>query len=290
MERIITPLMWQKDIKNRARSESIGNDFILVDDFSMLPLFNYPFKLDMLVVMVCTKGTVRGTIDMQPYHLVAPFMITVHPNQILYYEYVSEDFAGHCLIFSKDFSAEIHPHLNERLPIATAIRKKPYVQLDDRGIRFIRKFLFVLNRFMAMTDNPYRLEMIKHLTMISYYMTRPSFENIIEQAKPDRQALLAENFTTLVRENYRMQRETAFYADKLCLSPKYLSEAVKAATGKSVPKWIDDCVILEAKALLKSTNMTIQQISEEMNFPSQSFFGKYFKRNTGMSPKEYRGK
>jgi AraC-like DNA-binding protein len=222
--------------------------------------------------------------------LSAPFIIIVYPNQILNYESVSEDFAGQCLIFSKNFSAEVQPHIDERLPIAAAIREKPYTQLDNQGLKFIRKLLFTLKKFMAMTGNPYRLEMIKHLTMVSYYMTRPSFENILEPEKPSRQAFLVENFTTLVRENYRMQRETAFYADKLCLTPKYLSEVIKSASGKSVPEWIDDYVILEAKALLKSTNMTIQQISEELNFPSQSFFGKYFKRNTGMSPKAYREK
>jgi AraC-like DNA-binding protein len=56
----------------------------------------------------------------------------------------------------------------------------------------------------------------------------------------------------------------------------------------SAKKWIDDYVIWETKALLKSTNMTVQQISDELNFPSQSFFGKYFKRLVGLSPLEYR--
>jgi AraC-like DNA-binding protein len=293
MERTVTPLTWQKDIKyvkEKAKGKSVGNDFILLDDFSMLPLFNYPFKLDMLVVMACTKGTVRGTIDMQPYNLFAPFVIIVQPKQILSYEYVSEDFAGSCLIFSNDFSIEVQPRLNERLPIAAAIREKPYIQLGSQDMQFIRKFLFTLKKVMALTENPYRLEMIKHLTMVAYYMARPRIENIIEPTKPSRQVLLIEKFTIFVRENYRTQRKTAFYADKLCLTPKYLSETVKSATGKSVSGWIDDYVILETKALLKSTNMTIQQISEELNFPSQSFFGKYFKRNVGMSPKEYREK
>jgi AraC-like DNA-binding protein len=176
------------------------------------------------------------------------------------------------------------------LPVAAAIREKPYIRLDSQSMKFVRKFLFTLKKFMTMTENPYRLEMIKHLMIVSYYMVRPNFENVIAPAKPSRQALLIEKFTALVRENYRMQRKTAFYADKLCLTPKYLSEVVKAATGKSVSDWIDDYVILETKALLKSTNMTVQQIGDELNFPSQSFFGKYFKRNAGVSPREYRGK
>jgi AraC-like DNA-binding protein len=69
-----------------------------------------------------------------------------------------------------------------------------------------------------------------------------------------------------------------------------LSKVIKATGGKPANDWIDDHVVLEAKALLKSTNMTIEQISDALHFPSQSFFGKYFKRVTGLSPREYKGR
>jgi len=81
-----------------------------------------------------------------------------------------------------------------------------------------------------------------------------------------------------------------FYANKLCVTSKHLSKVVKATGGKPASDWFDEHVALEAKAFLKSTNMTVEQISEELNFPSQSFFGKYFKRVTGFSPSEYKGK
>jgi len=67
-----------------------------------------------------------------------------------------------------------------------------------------------------------------------------------------------------------------------------MSRTLRETSGKSANDLIYEHVTLEAKALLKSTSMTIQQISDELNFPSQSFFGKYFKRVTGMSPKEYK--
>jgi AraC-like DNA-binding protein len=84
------------------------------------------------------------------------------------------------------------------------------------------------------------------------------------------------------------ERSIGFYADKLCLTPKYLT--IKEMSGKLAGEWIDDYVMLEAKVLLKSTNMTVQQISERLNFTTQSHFGTYFKRLAGVSPKEYRGK
>ena len=92
----------------------------------------------------------------------------------------------------------------------------------------------------------------------------------------------------VVMENYKQERSVSFYADKLCVTAKYLSLVVKNVSGKSAGDWIDEYVILEAKALLKSSNMTIQEIADVLNFANQSFFGKYFKHHTGVSPKEYR--
>lgn len=98
------------------------------------------------------------------------------------------------------------------------------------------------------------------------------------------------DFSKEVQLFYRKERKVLYYADRLHLSASYLSTVVKRISGKTAAEWIDDYVVLEAKALLKSTKLTIQQISDELNFPSQSFFGKYFKRITGLSPKEYREK
>jgi AraC-like DNA-binding protein len=79
-----------------------------------------------------------------------------------------------------------------------------------------------------------------------------------------------------------------FYADKMHLSPKYLSAVVKKVSGQTPSNWIDGLVIMEAKNLLKYSEMNIQEIAYQMNFPNQSFFGKYFKQRTGMTPSTYR--
>ena len=291
MEKKVTPISWQSDIINNAKSAAtIGNDIILIDDFTNIstPIFNYPFKLDMLFIVVCTKGVVNGMIDFKPYSLSAPFVTIILPNQILQYEYISKDFVGYCLVVSERFAPEMLPSINKQMSMATAIKEKPYSQLHPESMPAIQRYFWAIKEIMMMTDNPYRLEMFKHLTMMFFYMAYPYFQKHIETTAQTRQSLLTEQFTKLVRENYRCERETAFYADKLDLTPKYLSQVIKSATGKSVSGWIEDFVMLEAKALLKSTNMTIQQISNELNFPSQSFFGKYFKRQTGMSPRMYR--
>ena len=97
-----------------------------------------------------------------------------------------------------------------------------------------------------------------------------------------------ERFMSLVAENFKTQRDIGFYADKLCVTSKYLSTMLKQETGMTALDWIERHVVLYAKSCLSSTSMTIQEISDELDFPSQSVFGKYFKRVEGMSPKAYR--
>jgi AraC-like DNA-binding protein len=147
----------------------------------------------------------------------------------------------------------------------------------------------MLKKTLQIEDLSVRREMVKYLTLAFYYaLTYQS--HILSKSEPQsKQGILLNRFMNLVQENFREQREVGFYADRLCLTPKYLLKVIRDNSGSSAGEWIDNYVALEAKALLKSTNMTIQQISEELNFPSQSFFGKYFKRIVGVSPKEYRG-
>ena len=103
-----------------------------------------------------------------------------------------------------------------------------------------------------------------------------------------RSKMIFEQFIRLVGEHHMKYRNVGFYADKLCLTPKYLSKLIKGASGKSAPEWIDSYVILEAKNLLKYSDITIKEIVYRLNFPNQSVFYKFFKARTGMTPSEYR--
>jgi len=96
------------------------------------------------------------------------------------------------------------------------------------------------------------------------------------------------DFLAMVENEYRSQRRLDYYADKLGRNVKYLSRHIKEETGHNATDWIDRCVILDAQAQLLSTKKTILEISDTLGFSSQSFFGKYFKRVAGVSPKEYR--
>ena len=103
-----------------------------------------------------------------------------------------------------------------------------------------------------------------------------------------RQEELFKLFIQAIHEHCTRQREVSFYADKLCISSRYLSTVVQNVTGTTAKSIIDRHVILEIKAMLKSTTLSIQEISNHLHFPDSSFFGRYFKKHTGMSPLKYR--
>ena len=97
-----------------------------------------------------------------------------------------------------------------------------------------------------------------------------------------------ERLIKLLTEHYREERSVEFYAEKMHISSKHFSRVIRNFTGKSVHQWIDEFVALEIKNLLKYSTMSVQQISNELNFPNPSFMGQYFKRITGLTPGEYR--
>ena len=111
---------------------------------------------------------------------------------------------------------------------------------------------------------------------------------VSQEAGNSRKRTVFEQFMKLVSENYSEHRRMDFYADKLCLTPKYLSKMVKEISGKSAPEWIDSYVMLEAKQLLKYSDMPVKEIVYRLNFTNQTVFYKYFKAHSGMTPTEYR--
>lgn len=113
-------------------------------------------------------------------------------------------------------------------------------------------------------------------------------EDADEQLRPrSRRVLYTHEFVRLVRKYFRMEHSVRFYANKLCISPKYLSLVVKETSGRTAAEIIDEYLLLEAKNLLRFSGKNIQQVAYELNFSNQSSFGKYFKHLTGLSPSEF---
>jgi len=285
MKKNIRLFDWQEDIEDE-KVTSIDNDLILLEKPIIKSTFEYPFKVDVITAQICLSGKTEGYINLKPYISAAPSLTIMLPDQILQNKYMSEDFSGLFIVLSKKFVNSLN--IQSGAPLFMSINDNPVIPLTDNELKSITTYYNMLKESVQNVDNPYRIETAKYLTMAFFYGTGYAFHNVSENKSKSKHEILIDKFLKLVKENYKQERAIAFYADKLCLTPKYLSSLIKANSGQSANDWIDKYVILEAKALLKSTNMTAQQVSDELNFPSQSFFGKYFKRLTDMSPREYK--
>jgi len=283
------PFNWRSELEN-IPVYSIDDDVILLDKPEISSTYQYPFKMDVTVSIICIKGKAEGTVDLKPYTITDSCMFIILPGQIIEYKSMSEDFMGLFLVMSNKFTNSLIPNASERLPLFLYVRDNPVLPLNKETLDGMTLYFNMLKRIIREKDHPYRLEVARHLTLAFFYGASVDFHKLVDNKKKTHNEMLVEKFLHLVQAHYKEQRGLEFYADKLCITPKHLSKVIKATGGKSANDFIDEHVTLEAKALLKSTNMTIQQISDELNFPSQSFFGKYFKRVAGMSPREYKGK
>lgn len=248
----------------------------------------YPRKFNFFMVVLCTSGHLKGRINLNEFSMESPSVIRIMPGQIVSIEEVSDDFDALVMVMSRNFIENILIYVNGNIPIGVLRRSEAVISLKDVDVSVHENFFNIMRAIVRVKENPYRMKVVEHV-MMAFFYSSPDIVNRVTDKQPRSSAdILSKDFLALVKENFKTERQLKFYADRLCITPRYMSRVVKECSGCSAAEWIERSVILEARALLKSTDMTIQQISDELNFPSQTFFGKYFKRRVGMSPKEYR--
>ena len=265
----------------------IGDDLALVNFNNRIPVYaaHEPYKLKHAAICICTAGHCSIKVNLQHYEIESPMLVTLMPGQIVEVIDYSPNFDGITIVLSKHFIDMLNlPGWQQQY---MALFNNPVNTISVDTLRHLEIFYTILHKAASDEENPFRLQVIENLIRVFYYGGVSKFRKFESSVTPIKNSIV-ERFMELVQEHYREERLIGFYADKLCITPKYLSKLVKENTGRSAGEWIDSHVILEARAMLQSSDMTIQQIAASLNFPNQSFFGKYFKRATGLSPKQYR--
>ena len=230
----------------------------------------------------------KGLIDMEKYELSKPSnRRRLWPGQIVAFNKISPDVDGDVIVMSKSFVESMLVYINGGIPFSFDKKLNAVVNIDEQEKMASIFFKAIHHILTENADNPYKAKIVQHVMMAIFYSSEKISKNEVEKPRTNAD-ILSKEFLALVKEHFREERQLKFYADKMCITPRYLSRVVKECTQVSAADWMERLVVLEARALVKSTNMTVQQISDELNFPSQTFFGKYFKRRVGLSPKEYR--
>ena len=292
-KKMIPYLKWRERLNEiTPQDHRIGTDIMLIDDADNsrldLALYSEPFKVDMTMAIIYEKGFVRAKINMVEYKIEAPSVVTIVNDSIFQPLEYSEDLKSKIIVMSREFSNSMFSNLTEIRSIPNSLYANSVFIMDNSNFVFDKYYDLLLN-LVSSPKIKFKVEAARHMTLAMFYGYTFDEHGVDEKKnKSSRQEMLHSKFIDLLSRNFRTEREVKFYAEKLCVTPKYLSQVVSGLTGRTPSDYIEEFVVMESKALLNSTPMTIQQISDEMHFPSQSFFGKYFKRIVGMSPKEYR--
>lgn len=291
----IRNLKWRYRIDEITPADHrIGEDILLIKDANGLRADKFvgknPFKLDMSMAIIYDRGEAVSKINMKEYHIKAPaVMVMMHGQTIEPISY-SDDLQSRAIAMSESFTNRLFATTSEVEvhSLYTSIINNPIINFEDDNNVFSLYYDLLLN--IAKSPRPeFKLQSAQHLTLAMFYGYSHMKHNLSTKNKvTTRQEEIYSAFIDTLSENYKTARDIGYYADKLCITAKHLSQVVKEVSGKNALEIIEDYVLTECKALLLSTTMTIQEISDELNFPSQSVFGKYFKRLTGMSPKAYR--
>ncbi len=274
-----------------SRFDSVDNitrmdkDFFIVeigkDDFPNNPILNSLYQCCIAISgsSICRVNLIEIT------QMPGTIAITL-PNQFVEVQNVSGDYKGILIAMSPEFFDYLGFQYNFRT--ANAISINPIISLSPNEFGALIKYTAMAKKILS-RNRPYAKEILRHLTAALIYSMADSIIKTLP-TNMSREEAVTQRFLDLVSKNYLQWRKVTEYALNLGLTPGYLSAIVKSITKRSAADWIDEYVMLEAKVLLSSTDLTVQQICHRLNFPNQSFFGKYFKRHSGLSPTQYRNK
>ena len=290
-------LLRAKDLIPSGDIINIGDDFFMAErtNEANYDLLRHPCRIDAFVVVFCKSGSFKCSINLKEYEIGEGMLLVNLPQNIISVEPKETadkptlTVIGVSPKFLSNFSSDINKMLNE----AMTLLDDPVLSLEKEELSIVTEYIQLINKYIY-SDYIYARESISHLISSVFYLfgsfinKRIMRQNDREKPASTRHKLVFEEFLELVTQYHSKERGVGFYADKLCITPKYLSKIVKDTSGLSAPQWIDQYVILEAKQMLKHNDLCIKGISDELNFPNPSFFFKYFKKHTGMTPNQYR--
>ena len=287
-------LFYNDEIFISDNIELFDRDFNLskLANVSELISSSHPFKIKFSLFILCIDGHMNIRMNMTEYKISENEALIIPEGTIGQCNYISDDCRLMIIAFSKNYlNNDINPQIaivNQRY-----LSKSPILSLNNDEIEEFKNIYSNIKKIIENNNDVYKNEIIIkyiHILLYSYYRLIIKSSDFENSEKKNRKSRVFDQFMQELEEFHIKERKIGFYADKLCLTPKYLSQVIFEVSGRHAGDWIKDYVILEAKALLKSGQYSVQQVSDMLNFANQSFFGVYFKKAVGCSPLAYQNK
>lgn len=277
-------------------SDELTDDFFISrikgsEGFDMLC---HPCRFDGYIVYFCVKGNFSVNINLRSYNIRENSLIFYVPGNIFHFEELKKLKDTECVLVaaSNNLISSLRFDFGRLYDNSLTAMENPCIRLNEEEFEMCRKY-YSLTTSLLTSKQPFLKDSLMCLGSSLFYYLGSLWKNRIVKADSEtngslRTKIVFESFMKLVLEHHNTERSIAFYANKLCLSPKYLSQLVKKVSGKSAPEWIDSFVVLEAKNLLRYSDMGIKEVSYKLNFNSPAIFYRFFKAHTGLTPMEYR--
>lgn len=249
-----------------------------------------PFLMNYVGLIVCEKGYFCFDVDKKKFTARAGETVFLSEGNNFSIGELSDDLRVSILFYRIDPIREILGSSIVAMYLYTTLTPEPCYVWTSGEESDLARYIALLGRHRKSAQNPFDNHECKLLLLaLTYRLCSIYSRRIIEEKNVAGHKI--DTFIKLIRliEKYYMQeRGVAFYADKLCLSPKYLSALSKSVCGYTVQELVFRAIIRKSIFWLKNTNKSVQEISDDLNFPNASFFGTFFKKQTGLATSYYR--
>lgn len=268
-----------------------GEGAVLIDTEVATDLFTYPGRLDAFLVGFCVEGEANVMLNMREVKLEKNSFFTFAPKHVTQFFYTNH-FRICALAVSSELFNSIHIDTKFLTPLSIE-SERAVMQLGEEDITALRRYFTHLEQELHTPQSPFKKDLIGTLIASTFYKVGEIATHYMASHRDmssvrSRAEDYFKLFIHVLGQNFLNERNVGFYANQLNITPKYLTTLIKRVSGRSVSQWIDYYVTIEAKTMLKFTDKSILEISTALKFANQSFFGSYFRRNTGMSPSQYR--
>lgn len=248
--------------------------------------------MNCLIIGICTNGGGTYYLNQKKKVINAGNALVLTEGEVIDQISMTEDCDGIALLISYQFLYEIIKDLPNLSTLFILARRHPVFPLKIEEILNAEEYVDLILKKINGEPHKFKKDVVRLLILTMLYDLGEAFYRILNVTEGANVSSRAEQifvqYIQMVEHHYKRERRVGWYAQQIGITPKYLSETVSQISKKTPNDWIEQYVTAEIRNQLRKTNKKISEIAKELNFPNQSFLGKYFKENVGMSPTDYR--
>lgn len=282
-------------LREKHEIPSIGDDLLFFEDIQMIPQLDEPRRMNCIIIGICTEGEGGYTLNENRFSIKPGDALILTEGQIVNEIWMSDNTKGYAMLISRNYIDEVFKELRDMSSLFLLAREHPIFPLNSIEIAKLKQYLDIIRERLKTEDYRFRKEVVRLLLVTMIYDIGSAIMRVMNNSGHEgntnsKAKRCFVQFIQLVEQHYKKERRVSWYANQMGLTPKYLSEIISSTSKRTPNDWIDKYVTTEIRNQLSNTNKKISEIAEDLHFPSQSFLGKYFRENVGMSPSEYRKK